>query len=74
MKLSTIWTLPAMSMTERMRRTRDALVAMLAHRLPRRLAYYSFIDTGARHMASSEIVPEALFMTLLARAGDGVER
>ena len=73
MKLSTIWTLPGMAFAERLRRTRDSALLALAHRLPRRLAYWSFIDTGVRHVGGSEIVPEVAYMTILQRIGDEVE-
>ena len=74
MKLSTIWTLRGLPLAERIDRTREAFWRGLAHRLPRRLAYWSFIDTGVRHMGSSEVVPEVTYMDLLQRAGEGVER
>lgn len=69
MRLKTIWTLPCMTLSERLERTRELAWSRLAHRLPRSLAYYSFIDTGVRHIADHEIVPEASYMTLLERAG-----
>lgn len=72
MRLRTIWTIPAMSLTERLRRTRDALTLSAAHRLPRRLAYWSLVDTGARHMKADEEVPAVTYMDVLERAGEGV--
>jgi hypothetical protein len=41
--------------------------------MPRSLAYWSFIDTGARHIGN-DVVPEVTYMTVLERAGKGVER
>jgi hypothetical protein len=73
MKLTTIWTLPAMTLRERLARTNDALTLALAHRLPRRLAYWSFIDTGVRHIEGNEVVPDVRYTDLLKRAGVGVE-
>lgn len=72
MKLTTIWTLSGMSLRERVRRTNEAAIRGLAHRLPRRLAYWSFIDTGVRHIASNETVPDVRYTDLLERAGSEV--
>lgn len=69
MKLTTIWTIRAMTLRERLNRTGEAFVRGLAHRLPRRLAYWSLIDTGVRHMRSDETVPEVPFTVILERAG-----
>lgn len=69
MKLSTIWTLRAMSLRERLHRTGEWAVQAVAHRLPRRLAYWSFIDTGVRYMRPDEVVPEVRYTDLLQRAG-----
>lgn len=74
MKLSTIWTLRGMKLSERLRRTEEALWRGLAHRLPRKLAYWSYIDTGVRHMESSEVVPEVTFTAILERVGKAVAR
>lgn len=69
MRLKTIWSLPGMALRERLSRTGEVLWRGLAHRLPRRLAYWSFIDTGVRHVRPSEVVPEVPYMDLLERAG-----
>lgn len=73
MKLSTIWTLRGMSLRERLNRTGEWTIQAAAHRLPRRLAYWSFIDTGVRHMRSDEVVPEVRYTDLLQRAGKGID-
>ena len=67
MRLATIWTIPAMSVTERLRRTRDAATLWTAHRLPRRLAYWSLIDTGARHMRAhpTAVMPQIRYDEVL---------
>ena len=70
MKITTIWTIPAMSITERLRRTGDAFVQGIAHRLPRRLAYWSFIDSGVRAIGN-DVVPDARYMDLLQRLEGG---
>ena len=72
MKLTTIWTITNMSLRERLRRTEEAFWRWLAHRLPRKLAYWSYIDTGVRHMANNDVVPDVAYMTVLERAGNDV--
>lgn len=69
MKFTTIWTIPAMSLRERLRRTWDEwFLRGLAHRLPRRVAYWSFIDTGSRYLGGgSEIVTEVPYTEVLER-------
>jgi hypothetical protein len=74
MKLSAIWTCPAMTLRERLRRTREWFERGLVHRLPRRLAYWSFIDSGARYMPSDAVVPEVPFMTVLEGFPEGTVR
>jgi hypothetical protein len=74
MRLTTIWTIPAMSLGERFRRTGEAALIAIAHRLPRALAYRSFIDTGARHIHSDEIVTDVSYLDVLRRMGATVER
>ncbi|QYC53741.1 hypothetical protein SEA_LEROY_75 [Gordonia phage Leroy] len=68
MKFTTIWSIPAMSLGERLRRTEEAFWRWLAHRLPRKLAYWSYIDTGVRHMGD-DVVPEVTYTEILKRAG-----
>lgn len=43
MRLNTIWTLPAMSLTERARRTRDLVAMTIASKLPVRVRYWAFV-------------------------------
>lgn len=74
MRLTTIWTLPAMTIRERFRRTGEVALIALAHRLPRALAYRSFIDTGVRHMRPDEEVPDVRYSEILQRIGRTVER
>lgn len=69
MRIRTIWTLPGLPLRERLSRTREAFWRGLAHRLPRPLAYWSFIDTGVRHIENDEIVPDVTYVTLLKRMG-----
>jgi hypothetical protein len=39
----------------------------ISRRLPRKLAYYSFIDSGTRYMPKDEVVPEVRYMDVLNR-------
>ena len=71
MKLTTIWTIPAMTLRERLNRTGEWGWRELAHRLPRRLAYWSFIDSGVRAMRPNDVVPEVRYMDLLERISKG---
>lgn len=66
MKFRTIWT-SGYPLPEKLHRTGEWFMRGLAHRLPRRLAYWSFIDTGVRHIRSDEVVPEVRYTELLAR-------
>lgn len=68
MRLRTIWTFPGLPLPERIDRTKEWGWRTLAHRLPRRLAYWSLIDSGVRAMRSDEIVPEVLYMDVLTRS------
>lgn len=43
MKLTTIWTIPAMSVRERLHRTRDWAAMGIAYRLPTRVRYWAFV-------------------------------
>jgi hypothetical protein len=74
MRFWTIWTMPAMALRERLNRTGEWVLRGMAHRLPRKLAYWSFIDTGVRYMRSDEVVPEVAYTDLLQRAGDDIMR
>jgi hypothetical protein len=67
MKLTTIWTLPAMTLRERLSQTGEAVVRTVAHHLPRRIAYWSYIDTTSRYIEDHEIVPDVPAMTILQR-------
>jgi hypothetical protein len=73
MRLTTIWTMPAMTLRERFRRTGEAALIAFAHRLPRALAYRSFIDTGARYVRSDEVVTDVRYIDVLQRIGATVE-
>jgi len=71
MRFMTIWTMPAMTLREKIARTGEWVMRGVAHRLPRRLAYWSYIDTTVRHLKSDEVVPEVPAMTILGRMDCG---
>lgn len=70
MKLTTIWTLRGMRLRERFNRTGEWALRGIAHRLPRRLAYWSFIDSGVRAIGD-DVVPDARYVDLLQRLDGG---
>ena len=56
MRLTIIWTMPGMSFTERLLRTRDNLALSIAIRLPKRIRYWSTMnDIGYATMHSSNV-------------------
>lgn len=71
MKLTTIWTIPAMTLPERLRRTGEAATRWVAHRLPARLRYWVVINAGARHIGGSEEVSAVPLLTVVRRMSGG---
>lgn len=69
MRLRTIWTLPRMSLRERVSRTEELFWMKAAAHLPERLAYWSYIHQGVKHFEGNELVPEVRYMTVLDRMG-----
>jgi len=67
MKLTTIWTLPAMTLAERVRRTLDLFDMKIASALPKRVKYWAFIQSGSSAMEPHEVVGSQGFMDLLQR-------
>lgn len=72
MKFWTIWTMPAMSLAEKLRRTYEWLLILLASHMPRKLGYWVVIIHGSRYFEPTEVVPEVRFMDVVQRAGDDV--
>ncbi len=60
MKLTTIWTMPAMSLRERMRRSADWADLTIAARLPKRVRYWAFV-LAALDAAKPEMPSGMLF-------------
>ena len=73
MKLSTIWTLPSMSIKERLSRTGDWAALTTAAKMPARVRYWAFILVGTKAMPDNAIVPEVRFMDLLQNAEGGTK-
>lgn len=48
MRFWTIWTIPAMTLRERLSRTREWANREVAHRLPKRLRYWVTMDSAVR--------------------------
>ncbi len=71
MKFTTIWTLPAATLGEKLRRTADWAAMTAAAKLPARIRYWTFIQVGSKAMAPNDIVPEVRFMDLLKNAEGG---
>lgn len=69
MKLKTIWSMPpkAMSLREKLKRTRERGWQLAAISLPKKLAYWSFIYQGAKHMEPTEEVPTVPYTEILSR-------
>jgi hypothetical protein len=68
MKFWTIWTIPAMTLRERLHRTWDDwFLQGLAARMPKRLAFWVVIHAGAytSRVNPNQIVPEMTFFDVL---------
>jgi hypothetical protein len=74
MKLKTIWTLPAMSLAERMRRTRDFFALKAVRFIPLRVRYWSTV----LHVAETTSLPafnkSAIGMISVTQMLDHIER
>lgn len=58
---------------ERRSRLAEWAWSTAAQFLPRRLAYWSLIATGVRHIRGNEEVPAVAFTTVLQRAGEALK-
>ena len=61
MKLSTIWTIGAMTFRERLNRTGEWLAQKIAASLPKNVRYWAFIQEASRgigNMPPTTVVPE----------------
>lgn len=67
MKLTTIWTLRGLPIQERFNRTGEWLCRSIAHKLPKKIAYWSFIDTTCKFTVinPNAIVPDIRVMDVI---------
>jgi hypothetical protein len=73
MKLRTIWTMPACTLREKLRRTGEWALRKIAHHTPARLKYWIFIDVAAANINRDEVVPNVRYIDILQRM-DGAPR
>ena len=71
MRLTTIWSMPSMSLRERLTRTYDWAMQVWARHLPQRVRFWAYIQVGTAAMGPNDIVPEARFTDLLERVPGG---
>lgn len=65
MKLSTIWTISAMSFPERLRRTRDWFAMEVAARLPKRIRFWATIIEIGKATQHSPNIPDTTLEEIL---------
>lgn len=60
MKLATIWTIPAMTLSERLRRTRERAAMKAASKIPLRIKYWAAVQqiAAASTVDPHKVVPE----------------
>lgn len=71
MRLRTIWTIPAMTFRERLRRTADWCDSTIAYHLPKRVKYWAVVHVGAHvttQVDPNVIVPDVRLMEVLELA------
>lgn len=67
MRLRTIWTIGAMTLAERVRRTGTWALIKVASHLPRPLAYWVFVVHGTRHIHPREVMGDVRYADLAQR-------
>jgi len=65
MKFWTIWTMPAMSLAERLRRTRDCAAMGVARHLPLRIRYWVTLQEIGHATMKSKNVPASTVEEIL---------
>lgn len=71
MRFRTIWTVPAMSLRERLRRTADWCDSTVAYHLPKRVKYWAVVHVGAHVTTQVDpnlVVPDVRLMEVLELA------
>jgi hypothetical protein len=71
MRFTTIWTLPTLTLGERLYRTVDLAAMTAARHLPQRIRYWTYIQVGSEAMDPHQTVPDAKFMDLLKNVPGG---
>lgn len=71
MKLSTIWSLPAMSYSDRVRLSKEALYLSIAHRLPSKLRYWVTIAELGKATRDSANIPATPLSDILEKLEGG---
>lgn len=74
MRLKTIWTMPAMDFTEKLRRTRDWGAQEIAARLPLRIRYWVTLQEIGRATADSPHIPATPLDDILKRLESPFEK
>ena len=65
MRLRTIWTIPVMSTSERLRRTRDWGAMGIARHLPLRIRYWATVQEMAKATIDSPNIPATTLDTIM---------
>jgi hypothetical protein len=65
--LRSVWTNPTLERRERLERTRELGWVFVASHLPKKLAYWSYMNMGVQHIHGGEIVPDVSYVTVLQR-------
>lgn len=71
MRLRSIWTIPAMTLRERLRRTADWCDSTIAYHLPKRVKYWAVVHVGSHVTTQVDpnlIVPDVRLMEVLELA------
>lgn len=68
MRLSTIWTMPGMTMRERLDRTGEWYAMKIAAALPQNVRYWAFIQITADAIPDNAVVPAVTLGELLSNA------
>lgn len=71
MRFRTIWTVPAMTLRERLRRTADWCDSTIAYHLPKRVKYWAVVHVGAHVTTQVDpnlIVPDVTLLDVLELA------
>lgn len=71
MKLSTIWSMPAMSYAEKFRQTFDLGAQKWASKLPKRVKYWAAVQQIAKTPKRDEVVPDIKLSDILSRLEGG---